>query len=78
MAKTTKRGFKEGRPKRNNEEDSDESNDKDYNDMLGDNDDVKEDGEDEYDTDKYSNSKKGKEQVRAIGKHPRTLLALLR
>jgi hypothetical protein len=68
MAKTTKRGYKEGRPKRDNEEDSDESNDEDYNDMLGDNDDDKEDNEDEYDTDKYSNSKKGKEQVRAIGK----------
>jgi hypothetical protein len=68
MAKTTKRGYKKGRPKRDNEEDSAESNDEDYNDMLGDNDDDEEDDEDEYDTDKYSNSKKGKEQVCAIGK----------
>jgi hypothetical protein len=36
--------------------------------MLGDNDDDEEDEEDEEDTDKYSNSKKGNEQVRAIGK----------
>ncbi len=72
MAKTTKRGYKEGRPKRDNEEDSDDnasrSNDEDYNDMLGDNDDEEEDDKDEYDRDKNSNSKKGKEQVRAIGK----------
>ena len=47
MAKTTKRGYKDGRPKRDNEEDSDDnasrSNDEDYNDMLGDNDDDEED-----------------------------------
>ena len=68
MAKTTKRGYKEGRPKRDNEEDSEESNDEDYNDMR-ENDDDKEDQEDEYeDNDEYSNSKKGSEQVRAIGK----------
>jgi hypothetical protein len=72
MAKPTKRGYKEGRPKRDNEEDSDDnasrSNDEDYNYMLGNNDDEEEDDEDEYDRDKYSNSKKGKEQVRVIGK----------
>ena len=72
MAKTTKKGNKEGRPKRDNEEDSDDnasrSNAEDYNDMLGDDDEDEEDDKEDYDRDKYSNSKKGKEQVRAIGK----------
>ena len=68
MAKTTKRGYKEGRPKRDNEENSDKSNDEDYNEMLSNNEDDQEDEEDEYDSDKYSNSKKGTKQMRAIGK----------
>ncbi len=68
MAKTTKRGYKEGRPKRDIEEDSDESDDEDYNDRQGEYDDDEEDDEDEEDTEKYSNSKKGNKQVRAIGK----------
>ena len=56
MAKTTKRGYEEGRPI------------EDYKDMRN-NDDDEEDEEDEYeDNDEYSNSKKGSEQVRAFGK----------
>ncbi len=45
--------------------------------MQGNYDDDKEDKEDEEDTEKYSNSKKGNEQVRAIGKS-KDIVALLR
>ena len=78
MVKSTKRGYKEGRLKRDdNEEDSDDKasrrNDKDYND-LSDGDEDKEDKEDEeyeeeeYDKEKYSNIKRRKEEVSPIGK----------
>ena len=72
MAKSTKWGYKKGRLKRDNEENSDNeaswSCDKDYNDMLGDDYEDKEDDEDDHNRDKYPNNKKGKEHVRVIGK----------
>jgi hypothetical protein len=77
MAKTTKRGYKEGRPKRDIEEDSDESNDKDYNDMQGDYNDDKEDDEYEEDTENIQTPKRAMNKCVPLVS-PRTLLALLR
>jgi hypothetical protein len=73
MVKSTKRGYKEGRPKRDdNEEDSDNEtsrrNDKDYNDLRDDDED--EEDEEEYEDKEYdkANIKRRKEEVRPIGK----------
>ena len=71
MVKSTKRGYKEGRPKRDdNEEDSDNEasrrNDEDYDDLRDDDEDEedKEYEEEEYDK---ANIKRSKEEVHPIG-----------